>query len=77
MGTTSFGKGIVQQVIDVGDGTSLTLTIAEYFTPNGRNIHKIGIEPDVKVPYERNTDDPDADNQLDAAIGEVKTALGE
>lgn len=49
VGTTTFGKGIVQQVIPLSDGSAVKLTIAKYFTPNGNDIHKIGIEPDVVV----------------------------
>ena len=52
------------------------LTTAEYYTPNGRNIHKKGIEPDVAVEYEVNAEDKDADNQLDAAITEIKNKKG-
>ena len=40
VGTTTYGKGIVQQIFDLGDGTCVKLTMAEYYTPNGRNIHK-------------------------------------
>lgn len=49
VGTTTFGKGIVQQVIPLTDGSAVKLTIAKYFTPNGNDIHQIGIEPDVVV----------------------------
>lgn len=49
VGTQSYGKGIVQYVIPVGsDGAGMQLTTAQYFTPNGRSIHKIGITPDVE-----------------------------
>lgn len=75
VGTTTYGKGIVQEIIDLDDGSSLKLTIAEYFTPDGRNIHKKGIEPDVEVEYERNEENPDADNQLDAALKEVQKKI--
>lgn len=75
VGTTTYGKGIVQEIIDLDDGSSLKLTIAEYFTPDGRNIHKKGIEPDVEVEYEKNEEDPDADNQLDAALKEVQKKI--
>lgn len=55
VGTTSFGKGIVQVVLDkIGqekDGTALKVTISKYYTPNGENIHKKGIGPDVIVEY--------------------------
>lgn len=49
VGTTSFGKGIVQVVKQLTDGTAIKLTIARYYTPNGTCIHDIGIEPDVVV----------------------------
>lgn len=49
MGTTSFGKGSVQTVIDLDDGSGLKLTIARYLTPNGRVIQDHGIVPDIKV----------------------------
>lgn len=75
VGTTSFGKGIVQQLFDLPDGTCVKLTISEYFTPNGRNIHGKGITPDVEVEYEPDKDDPEADNQLDKAIEIVKEQL--
>jgi carboxyl-terminal processing protease len=50
MGTTSFGKGSVQTVIDLGDGSGLKLTIAHYLTPSGKYIQDSGIKPDVEVP---------------------------
>ncbi len=49
IGEQSFGKGIVQEIIPLNDGSGITLTIAEYFTPNNRNIHGIGIAPDIEV----------------------------
>lgn len=72
VGTTTFGKGIVQQIFPLTDGTSIKLTISEYFTPNGRNIHGIGIEPDVEIEYVYDVENPDADNQLEKAIEIVK-----
>lgn len=68
VGTTTYGKGIVQQLFPMTDGTCLKLTISEYFTPNGKNIHGKGIKPDIEVPYEYNPKDEDADNQLEKAI---------
>lgn len=68
VGTQTYGKGVVQQIFDLGDGTSVKLTIAEYFTPDGRNINGEGIEPDVEVEYEWNEADPEADNQLEKAL---------
>ena len=49
VGTQSYGKGIVQSVIDLRDGTALKLTTAKYYTPDGNNIHEIGITPDVEI----------------------------
>ena len=51
IGTKTFGKGIVQRISELPtkDGSALKLTISEYFTPNGTNIHGIGIEPDIVV----------------------------
>ncbi|XCP86302.1 S41 family peptidase [Roseburia hominis] len=72
VGTTTYGKGIVQTVYDLKDGTSLKITTSEYFTPNGRNIHGKGIEPDVEAEYQRDENDPQADNQLEAALKAVR-----
>lgn len=70
VGTTTFGKGIVQQVIAMGDGSAIKLTISSYFTPNGRNIHGTGIEPDVICEFDGEayygTEDH-YDNQLEKA----------
>ena len=52
VGVTTYGKGVVQQLITLGDGTCLKLTIAEYFTPSGRSINGTGVEPDVEVQYD-------------------------
>ena len=49
VGTTSFGKGIVQSVIPLSDGSAIKITIAKYFTPAGNDIHEIGVAPDYEV----------------------------
>ncbi|MBQ6393154.1 MAG: S41 family peptidase [Eubacterium sp.] len=49
VGDTSYGKGIVQSVIPLGDGSAVKLTVSAYYTPKGVSIHKKGIEPDVKI----------------------------
>ncbi len=49
VGETSYGKGSVQQIMPMGDGTALRLTIAKYHTPSGRTPHEVGITPDVPV----------------------------
>ena len=72
MGTKSYGKGSVQQLINLKSGGSLKVTIARWYTPGGKNIDKEGIEPDVKV--ERTNDDIKAkkDPQLEAAKQQLK-----
>ena len=70
VGTTTYGKGIVQSVMPMSDGSAVKLTISSYFTPNGNNIHGIGIEPDIECifdgeAYYNNPDRPD--NQLEKA----------
>lgn len=52
VGITTFGKGIVQSLMELPDGTALKLTTSKYYTPDGKNIHKTGIEPDVTVEME-------------------------
>ena len=52
LGTQTFGKGSVQTVIELEDGSGLKLTIARYYTPKGRSIQERGIEPDFEVPVE-------------------------
>jgi carboxyl-terminal processing protease len=49
VGTKTFGKGLVQSVHPLGDGSGMAVTIAKYFTPSGRDIHKKGIDPDIEV----------------------------
>jgi carboxyl-terminal processing protease len=49
MGTRSFGKGSVQTILPIGNGTAIKLTTARYFTPNGRSIQAKGIDPDIVV----------------------------
>ena len=69
VGTTTFGKGIVQQIIDLNDGTALKLTVSDYYTPSGKNIHGIGIDPDEKVELDVDALKKDgSDNQLNKAV---------
>lgn len=69
VGTTTFGKGIVQRPIELSDGSAVKLTISSYYTPNGINIHGIGIEPDEECEFdsERYYSDEAYDNQLEKA----------
>ncbi len=52
IGTTSFGKGIVQTIIPMEDGSAVKVTMAKYFTPKGNYIHGVGIEPDIQLEYQ-------------------------
>ncbi len=75
VGMTTYGKGVVQQLMDLGDGTCLKVTIAEYYTPSGRSINGTGVEPDVEVEYEYDKNNPEADNQLEKALEVVSGEL--
>ncbi len=80
IGTTSFGKGIVQKVIPISDGTAVKLTISKYYTPNGRNIHGKGITPDITIDLtdamKKEVVIPvDKDNQLQKAIKEINKKM--
>ena len=75
VGVTTYGKGVVQQLMDLGDGTCLKITIAEYYTPNGRSINGTGVVPDVEVEYVYDEENPDADNQLQTAYDTVLSEL--
>lgn len=69
VGTTTYGKGIVQRINRLEDGTALKLTVSAYFTPSGKNIHGIGIEPDVELEYDYEAYEADGtDNQIEKAI---------
>ncbi len=77
IGTKTFGKGIVQSIIGLGDGSAAKVTIAKYFTPKGNYIHKVGIEPDITLEYEylepEDTEyDPMHDNQVQKALEVLK-----
>ena len=67
VGTTTYGKGIVQKVIKLSDGSAIKLTVSSYFTPKGNNIHEIGIEPDVEVKFDAQLYEKGTDNQLEKA----------
>lgn len=67
VGKTTFGKGIVQNVIRLSDGDAIKITTAKYFTPKGNDIHKIGVVPDVEVDYEYSGPEDEAyDKQYDS-----------
>jgi carboxyl-terminal processing protease len=72
IGEASFGKGTVQEVENLMDGSSLRVTIAKWYTPNNVNISEVGIEPDIVV--ERTTEDFEEgrDPQLDEALEHLR-----
>ncbi|MBO5282356.1 MAG: S41 family peptidase [Lachnospiraceae bacterium] len=68
VGTTTFGKGIVQQIMTLRDGSAIKITISSYYTPAGRNIHGTGIEPDVICEFDGEAYYSNGyDNQLEKA----------
>ena len=76
IGTTTYGKGIVQSILPLGDGSAIKITTSKYYTPNGNNIHKIGIDPDEEVKFdsEKYLED-ETDNQLDYAMDYLKDKI--
>ena len=68
LGTQTFGKGLVQSVRPLGDGSGLAVTIAKYFTPNGTDINKEGIPPDITVKL--------SEEQLEELYGGDRANLG-
>ena len=76
MGTTTFGKGIVQRVISLSDGSAVKLTVSKYYTPNGNDIHEKGIEPDVVVEFDADAYyNEGVDNQLQEAINYLNVKI--
>lgn len=80
IGTTTFGKGVVQRIRDLSDGTGIKLTVSEYFTPNGVNIHGVGITPDIVVELNEDVENIgvdylDVDNQLQKALEVLKNKM--
>ncbi len=68
MGTQTFGKGITQIITPLDDGSGVKITNSKYYTPNGENIHEVGIEPDIVVEWDYDKyKDEGIDNQLEAA----------
>ncbi len=75
VGNTTYGKGIVQSIIGLNDGSSLKVTISEYFTPSGECIHKKGIDPDVKVDFKFDPEKEKYDSQMKKALEIIKKQL--
>lgn len=65
IGTQTFGKGIVQSLFPLSDGSAIKITVSRYYTPEGNNIHEVGITPDIILERDENSEE---DNQLQKAI---------
>ena len=77
VGTTTFGKGVVQAVYPMSDGSAVKLTVSKYYTPKGKNIHGEGIEPDISVKmdpelFNQTEITMEEDNQLQAALDSLE-----
>lgn len=80
IGTTTFGKGVVQTVLEMDEGTGLKVTISKYYTPNGENIHKKGIAPDIEVTIPKELQEKGLtrsnDPQFNKALEVIKDKIG-
>lgn len=77
IGTRTFGKGVVQSIYPLPDGSAIKITTARYFTPRGRDINTVGIEPDI-VAEENSSPvpgDPTRDSQLQTALSFLSTKV--
>ncbi len=74
IGTNTFGKGIVQSIYPLSDGSGIKITTSRYYTPNGECIHGIGIAPDIEIEFDSDLyySDKAIDNQLEKAIDYLK-----
>lgn len=77
VGTTTYGKGVVQELRQLSDGSAVKLTVSNYYTPNGNSINKVGIKPDVEVKFASellNKDEitHEEDNQLQKALNVIE-----
>lgn len=77
VGTTTYGKGVVQELRQLSDGSAIKLTVSNYYTPNGNSINKVGIKPDVEVKLASellNKDEitHEEDNQLQKALDVIE-----
>ena len=81
VGTKTFGKGVVQTIFPLRDGSAIKITTARYFTPKGRDINSTGIEPDIASAMPKDTTnirfrDPKSDPQMIAALRYLSGRLG-
>ena len=74
LGEKSFGKGSVQSLFPLTDGSGVYVTIARYYTPSGKVIDHVGLSPDIEVKGEPSKDKAE-DEQLQRAITEIKKQM--
>lgn len=72
IGMTSFGKGVIQSMAPLTDGDAIKMTVAQYFSPNGKVIHEVGVTPDIEVEIPENSR---IDTQLKKAIEVLKEEM--
>ena len=77
VGETTFGKGSVQEVISMSNGTSLKVSVARWLTPSGQSIQDSGIEPDVKVEMKKEDIENNKDPQLDKAMETISKMIND
>ena len=82
VGTNTYGKGVIQQILTLTNGSGLKITIEEYFTPHWNKINKVGIEPHEIVELPESVENVllltrENDTQLDKAIEILKNKLGD
>ncbi|MCM1288015.1 MAG: S41 family peptidase [Clostridium sp.] len=75
VGTTTFGKGIVQSILPLSDGTAIKITVSKYFTPGGNDIHEIGIEPDYEVELEDRSNAVGVDYEDDLQLQKAEEVI--
>ena len=76
VGTTTFGKGVVQRIFRLGDGTALKLTVENYFTPSGYNLNGVGLVPDIEIEYDAEAKQNEGiDNQRTRAEEELRKMM--
>lgn len=75
VGTTTFGKGIVQSILPLSDGTAIKITVSKYFTPGGNDIHEIGIDPDYEVELEDRSNAVNLDYEDDLQLQKAEEVI--
>ncbi len=78
IGTATYGKGVVQRIINLSDGTAVKLTVSSYYTPLGRSLGGVGVTPDIELELDREAFyDQETDNQFERAVEVLKEQITE